>query len=256
MNRPNASAGRPALRRAAWAAAAAGLALCLALPALLCGAETAALERGTLARPALESTLTAEGQADPLAQALYQGRMLFDTSTQNMELDQDTIYTRLAQGTARLQEGGVLEVAAAGLIYELLDAEGEWNATRSADGRVGYEHFVYSGHLVQMTWLPDLSLPVEFMAAHPSLPAVDPDLLLQCWQAFLGEDSGSWQTLQPDGQVRMAWSADRQLLLSVFSGPGTLAVHAYSLSPQDCQAMVEQLQADAAAGSLPGEAAP
>ena len=103
MNRPNASAGRPALRRAAWAAAAAGLALCLALPALLCGAETAALERGTLARPALESTLTAEGQADPLAQALYQGRMLFDTSTQNMELDQDTIYTRLAQGTARLQ---------------------------------------------------------------------------------------------------------------------------------------------------------
>ena len=44
MNRPNASAGRPALRRAAWAAAAAGLALCLALPALLCGAETAALE--------------------------------------------------------------------------------------------------------------------------------------------------------------------------------------------------------------------
>ena len=62
MNRPNASAGRPALRRAAWAAAAAGLALCLALPALLCGAETAALERGTLARPALESTLTAEGQ--------------------------------------------------------------------------------------------------------------------------------------------------------------------------------------------------
>ena len=49
MNQSNASAGRPALRRAAWAAAAAGLALCLALPALLCGAETAALERGTLA---------------------------------------------------------------------------------------------------------------------------------------------------------------------------------------------------------------
>ena len=72
----------------------------------------------------------------------------------------------------------------------------------------------------------------------------------------MGEDSGSWQTLQPDGQVRMAWSADRQLLLSVFSGPGTLAVRVYSLSLQDCQAMVEQLQADAAAGSLPGEAAP
>ena len=84
---------------------------------------------------------------------------------------------------------------------------------------------------------------MELMIAHPTLPAADPDQLLQAWRAFLGEESGSWQAETPDPDTRLCYSADRQLLLSVYSAEGTLAVRVYSLSAQDWQELQDQLRA-------------
>ncbi len=237
------STPRPALRRVAALGTAAALALCLALPAMLCRAETTALEGTVLTRPALESTLTAEGQSDPLAQALYQGRTLYDSSSQRLELDGDTICSQLSGSVAELYDAGVLSAPALDLAGELMGAEGEASASRSADGTVQYSYFVYSGHLLEGIWQPDLALPVELMIAHPTLPAADPDQLLQAWRAFLGEESGSWQAETPDPDTRLCYSADRQLLLSVYSAEGTLAVRVYSLSAQDWQELQDQLRA-------------
>ena len=206
----------PALRRVAALGTAAALALCLALPAMLCRAETTALEGTVLTRPALESTLTADG---------------------------DTILSQLSGSVAELYDAGVLSAPALDLAGELMGAEGEASASRSADGTVQYSYFVYSGHLLEVIWQPDLALPVELMIAHPTLPAADPDQLLQAWRAFLGEESGSWQAETPDPDTRLCYSADRQLLLSVYSAEGTLAVRVYSLGARDWQELQDELRA-------------
>lgn len=191
------STPRPALRRVAALGTAAALALCLALPAMLCRAETTALEGTVLTRPALESTLTAEGQSDPLAQALYQGRTLYDSSSQRLELDRDTICSQLSGSVAELYDAGVLSAPALDLAGELMGVEGEASASRSADGTVQYSYFVYSGHLLEVIWQPDLALPVELMIAHPTLPAADPDQLLQAWRAFLGRSPAAGRPRPP-----------------------------------------------------------
>lgn len=247
--------GTAAPRRTAWQRAAglgiaAALALCLALPSLLCRTEIAALERGHLTRPALESTLSAEGQADPLARVLYQGRTLFGSGSQPLELDQTTIAQTLYSAVQELFEAGVVSGKATTLSGELAQVRETATAARRDDGTLQYDGFAYSGYLMQMVWQPDLAKPVELMLAHAMLPAADPDELLAAWRTYLGEESGSWQTECPDPDTRLCYCADRQLLLTAYSAEGTLAVRAYSLSSQDWQALLDQLR------QPPQEAAP
>ena len=236
-----------ALRRLGAAAAALGLAVCLALPGVLCRAGIAAMERGTLARPVLDIVLDETGRDDPLALALFQARTLDDGGGRTLDLDQADIAAQLTAAVERLTAAGVLDEREYDLAAELLAAPERFAAERLADGTLEYDWQTWeTGYQLRLVWHPDLEQPLILELDHAALPDADPAALRARWMAFLGEDEADSDWQYTDGMlqgVATAWSPARQLLLTVYAAPGRRAVRAYSVPVQDYPALLEEMAA-------------
>lgn len=227
---------------------AAGAALCLALPSLLCLGECRALENTALDRPSLANEEPEAVAGDPLADALYRSRVLYgsqgDGEGEALDFGPEEVRAVLSDALDALQAAGVTDEAVTRAAEDILWGEAEEaTARRLPDGTRSYA-WAADGQEVRMVWHPDLQLPLEFAArGNPdALPGGSPQDGLEAWTAFLGQqDAGDWQQLPELDGTCTVYSPGRELCLYLHREEGLAVWQVCSLSSQEAGELAEML---------------
>lgn len=162
-------------------------------------------------------TLSAEGQQNPLAYALYRNRFLADTGIETSS-DAEQTGKQLLEKTEALAEAGALSQQAAKQARSILAEPGAQTSSKIENGFVSATYWVAdeedgTSEVVRASWQEKTGL-VTFYSVSTDKETANPAEGMEAYKKYLGVDTlTDWTRSSGTEQSQYSWSQAGQLYL-------------------------------------------